>query len=395
MKIAVIGVREIPANRGEIERYCQEFYPRIAARGHQVDLFVRSAPNRQPLFSVGYYRNVRTIALTPLPLVQTGFVLSSAFSTVWASLGNYDVIHFQSVSAAWLAWLARLFSNSKIIITAHQLDVNYRPRKWAKVFGWLTSSLERTAIANADRVVVISKTLGKYFKSKYKVTPLYIPNAPTSYSQLNLRLDREKLLGLKPQKYILCLEKLSSENQIHLLIRAFQQLRQKGWKLVLAGGVDSFTKYEIELLALAKRNPNIIFLNKTKGERLSQIISNAGLLSVLGDGANLGISATILEAMGKKVPVIASNCRVYQELIGADRGLLFQSGNLDSLSKQLQYVLSQPDAAMTMTQKAHRYVTVHHNWDRVTYGNLSLYFKVTKKLDFSPLQQDLGGKIVD
>lgn len=171
MKIAVIGVKRIPTNQGEIERYCQEFYPRIAARGHQVDLFVQPSLDLQPLLSVGYYQNVRVIALTPLPSKQIGFMFSSALSTIWATLGNYDVIHIQGMKAAWFSWFPQLFSDSKIIVTSHQLDLDFDRTKWGKVFRWLSSLMERSAVKNADEVVVISKPLRQYFQHKYHISP--------------------------------------------------------------------------------------------------------------------------------------------------------------------------------------------------------------------------------
>ena len=55
MKIAIIGVPGIPAKQEGIGRYCQELYPRIVARGHQVDLFVQAKYHRHPWFSIYYY----------------------------------------------------------------------------------------------------------------------------------------------------------------------------------------------------------------------------------------------------------------------------------------------------------------------------------------------------
>ncbi|MGD1920761.1 MAG: glycosyltransferase family 4 protein [Pleurocapsa sp.] len=389
MKIAVIGVKGIPSDRGDIERYCQEFYPRIAGRGHQVDLFVTPALNQHPWFSVGYYHNVRVIALAPLPPKQTGFMLSSAFSTVWARLGGYDVIHIQGVKAAWFSWFPHLFSNSKIIVTSHQLDIYCHHTKWDKVFCWLSSLMEKTAIRSADEVVVISKALGEYFHNKYKITPRYIPNAPGICEQKDSEFTYGASLGLTPKKYFLYLGKLTSENRPDILIRAFQKLQPQGWKLIIAGGVDNSMKYAIELLRLAKENQNIIFNNEIKGQHLAEIINGAGLLVMPTDGSDLGLPLTVLEAMKKKIPVLASDNRVYRRLIGEDRGLLFESGNLEDLLKKMQYALSEPSILATMAQKAQTYVTINHNWDRVTYGNLSLYLKITEKIDSSAMQHNL------
>jgi glycosyltransferase involved in cell wall biosynthesis len=392
MKIAVIGVKGISSSQGEIERYCQEFYPRIAARGHQVDIFVQPEYNQQPWFSVGYYHSVRVIALASFPRKQISFMLSSALSTIWASLRDYDVIHIQSTKAAWFSWFPQLFSDAKVIVTSHHLDLGDRDNKWGQVFGWLLSLMERSAVRNADEMVVVSKALGAYFQHKYNIQPRYIPNAPGSYRQKDLQdlqFSYGKSLGLESKRYLLSFGQLTPENQPDLLLKAFQKLEPKGWKLVLAGGIGNSTQYVAELLGLARENPNIIFTNEIRGQHSAQIISNAGLLVVSTDGKDLGLPLAVLEAMREKIPVLASDNPVYQELIGGQRGLLFESGKLDSLVDKLQYALSEPAQLMTMAQKAQTHITIHHNWDRVTYGNLSLYLKLTAQMNSPSVQHNI------
>lgn len=63
MKIAVIGARGIPAKYGGIERYCQELYPQIVNRGHEVDLYVQPSYHHQSWFSSFIYQRMKVIAL--------------------------------------------------------------------------------------------------------------------------------------------------------------------------------------------------------------------------------------------------------------------------------------------------------------------------------------------
>ena len=389
MKIAVIGVKKIPSDRGEIERYCQEFYPRIAAKGHQVDLFVQSELSHESWFSVNYYYKVRVIALSTLPKHKNGLMLNSTLSTVWASLGSYDVIHIHGTKSAWFSWFPQLFSSSKVIVTSHQLDTSYASTGWRKAFRWLFYWIERTAVKNADEVVVVSKPLGKYFQQKYNIHPRYIPNAPASHNQTDSNFDYGKSLGLEQKKYILCLGKLSVENKPDLLLKAFRKLEHDGWKLILAGEMGNSIQYAVELLGLAKNDRHIIFTNEIKGKYLSQVVKNAGLLVIPADGTDLGLPLTVLEAMQDKVPILASNERIYRRLIGENRGLLFESENLDSLTEKLQYVVSESSNLTTMLQNAQTYINIYHNWDRVTYGNLSLYLKTTEKLNSTDLQHNV------
>ena len=379
MKIAVVGVKEIPTKQGEIERYCQEFYPRIAAQGHQVDLFVQAEYHRRSWFSVRYYRSVKVIFLASLPGKYLNFLFSSALNLIWATFGNYDVIHIQGTKAAWFAWFPQLFFNSKVVVTIDRLD-GYS-NKLCKNWGWLLRWVEKTAVRNADELVVGSKTLSKYFQAKYQIRPRYIPNAAIAYEQTDNTFEYGRLLGLEPKRYFLYLGKITPQNQPQLLLKAWQQL-QPGWKLVMVGEIDTLVEYAVETKAIALTNPDIIFTNQIKGQYLEEIISNAGSLVIPGDNGNLGLSLRVLEAMREGVTIVANDTAVHREFIG-NRGLLFDSG-LTSLVAKLKYVLDRPVALSAMTQKAQNYIAINHNWNRVTYSSLSLYLKLTATPKDSP-----------
>ena len=386
MKIAVIGVKGIPAKQEKIERYCQEFYPRIAVRGHQVDLFIDPKYHRQPWFSIYFYRNIRAIALASLPGKRLSLLLNSAFSTIWATFSNYDVIHIQGMAAAWFCWFPQLFSSSKVIITSHELDS--RRYEWHQAFRWLLPWMERTAVKNADELIVVSKALGEYYQAKYHIRPRYIPDAPVTYPKIETAPEfrHGKALGLKPQKYLLYLGNLDAQNQPDLLLQAFQQVETNGYKLVIAGEIGASVEYAIELLAIAKKRQDIIFINQVRGEHLAEIVRGAALLVVPADNSDLGLPPTVLEAMREGTPVLANDTPVHRELLGNNRGLLFESGELSSLVAKLEYALCEPQQMKTIGHKAQTHIAIYHNWDRVTYGNLSMYLKVKLKTHVHPVR---------
>ena len=384
MKIAVIGVQRISDKQGEIESYCQELYSKIVARGHQVDLFVRPESHQQSWFSIYFYRQIRFVALASLSNAQFNLLFNSAIGIIWATFGNYDVIHIQGVKAAWLSWLPRLFSRAKVIVTSHELDC--RRQLYPQGLRWLCSWIEKTAITNTDEVTVVSKALGKYYQQKYQIRPRHIPNGPGTFVTANNKFDYGKTLGLKPKKYLLYVGRLIPENQPDLLLEAFQKIESDGYQLAIVGEIGRSVKYAVQLLAIAKKRQDIIFINQTKDRHLVEIIRQAGLMVCPGSGSDLGLSMTILEAMREGVPVLASDTPVHRELLGRDRGLLFQSGNLSSLITKLEYSFEEPLAMQGMAQQAQTYTTIYHNWDRITYGNLSLYLKATSKTQVSSVK---------
>ena len=222
MKIAVIGAKGIPAKYGGVERYCQELYPQIVARGHEVSLYAQSSYHRQPWFSTFVYQKMQIIALPSLPGKHFK-LLNYAMNTVWVTFGRHDVIHIHGITAAWFAWFARVFSNSSIIMTCHQLESDFSSDR--KAFRWLFPWLEKMAVSYVDEIIVTSQELSNYFLRKYGVCSQYIANAPGKYAAKNINYSYRQAFGLVRNRYVLYSGTFEPNRGIDLLIRVFQQLK--------------------------------------------------------------------------------------------------------------------------------------------------------------------------
>jgi glycosyltransferase involved in cell wall biosynthesis len=377
MKIAVIGARGIPAKFGEIERYCQELYPQIVARGHEVDVYVQPSYHQQSWFSTFIYQKMKVITLLSLPGKR--FIwLNSALNSIWATFGNYDVIHLHGMAAAWFAWFPQMFSNSSIVVTFHQLESNV-PRSYQK-FRRLLPWLEKMSVDYADEIVVTTHELADYFLLKYGVCPHYIASAPAKYKANNSRFSFQQAFGLEQQHYVLYLGTFEPNQRLDLLIEVFQKLQPRNWKLVLAGDISYSFQYTINLLQMARQQNNIIFTGEISGNFLAELVRGAGIFVEPSEGNNLNSSVGMLEAMREGIPIVASDTITNRKLIGRDRGLLFKAGQFDSLLVQMEYAMSRPNLLMTMAKKAQTYIAVNHNWDKVIYQNLFLYLQLTTKI---------------
>jgi glycosyltransferase involved in cell wall biosynthesis len=388
MKIAVIGARSIPAKFGGIERYCQELYPQIAARGHEVDLYVQPSYHQKSwfsaLFSTFFYQKMKVITLLSLPGKRLS-LLNSAFSAIWATFGSYDVIHLHGVIAAWFAWFPQIFSNSSVVVTFHQLE---SPQTLSsRTFPWLLPWLEKMAVKYADEIVVTNHELADYFLRKYGTYSHYIPNAPAKFmteedSSYSFRRSCRQAFGLEQQSYLLYLGPFEPNQRLDLLIKVFQHLQPPNWKLVLAGDISHALPYSMHLLQMARKQENIVFTGEINGNLLAELVRDAGVFVEPSEGNNLSSSVAMLEAMREGVPILASDTITHRQLLGRDRGLLFRAGQFDSLLVQLEYVMSRPNLLSAMTKKAQTYIAVHHNWDKVIYKNLFLYLQLTAKIHF-------------
>ncbi|MGA7935100.1 MAG: glycosyltransferase family 4 protein [Kovacikia sp.] len=369
MKIAVIGSKGLPPKQGGIEHYCAEVYPRMVAQGHSVDLFARSSYTGLPWFKQYDYHGVRVISLPSPNSKGIDALMTSALGAILSSGSRYDIVHFHALGPSLFSWLPKLTSSAKVIVTCQGLD--WQRAKWGNLSSRLIHFGEKISVRFADAIIVVSDALGSYFMQTYNRKTIYIPNAPASYEKSDPAFTYGTSLGLEKGRYIIFVGRLVPEKCPDLLIKAFQALRPAGWKLVLAGGNSDTESYISELSGLSVENSDILFAGELRGSRLAEIVRGSGLFVL---PSNLeGLPLAMLEAMQEGIPVLASDIPPHQQLLGEDRGLLFQAGSLDALVNRLSWALQNSKAMMAMAEKAEEYVKLHYNWDRITDDNLRLY----------------------
>ena len=383
MKIAVIGVKGLPANQGGIEHYCQALYPKVVERGHKVDLFARSSYTKQPWFSIRQYHGVRVICLPSLPIRGLDALTNSCIAACAATLKGYDIVHFHALGPSLFSFIPRLFSKAKIIATCQGLD--WQRGKWGKSSSRIIHLGEKTAAKHAHSIVVVSQALRTYFNKTYSVDSIYIPNGPGIYAESDPQFNFVRSFNLKPERYLLFLGRLVPEKRPELLIRAFQKINQPGWKLVFAGGDSDTTDYIKQLFELSQSNPNIVFVGELKGSRLAEMVRGAGIFVLPSDLE--GLPLAMLEAMREGVPVVASDIPPHRQLIGKNRGVLFDSGNINSCADAIDRAIERPDKLATMARKAQQHIQANYDWDKITSDNLSVYYQ-----DF---ELDIRGKITN
>jgi glycosyltransferase involved in cell wall biosynthesis len=352
-----------------IEHYCAEIYPLMAAQGYAVDLYGRSSYTHQAWYAQESTQGVRTISMPALQMRGADALISSGLAAINSLVSQYDIIHFHALGPALFTILPRLASSAKVVVTCHGLD--WQRAKWGKLSSRLILLGEQVAVRYAHEITVVSQALQDYFWKTYGRETVYIPNAPATYASSDPSFQFGQSLGLSQQKYVIFLGRLVPEKAPDLLVRAFQQLRPDGWKLVFIGKSSDTSTFTTDLLQLAIDDPQICFTGELAGERLAEIVRGAGLFVL---PSNLeGMPLSLLEAMQEGVPVLASDIPPHQQLIGGDRGLLFERGNLASLVQQLDWAIAHPEAMAEYRQRAQAYIQTYYRWDQITAQTLQLY----------------------
>ena len=372
MKIAVIGSKGLPPLQGGIEHHCAEIYPRMVAAGHRIDLYARSSYHRDAQ-RTSNYKGVKVITVPSIKVKGVDALACSGLSAALASLHPgripYDIVHFHALGPSLFTPLPKLFSTAKVLTTCHGLD--WKRAKWGNFSSRVIKTGEQTAVRFADQLVVVSEALQDYFYKTYGKEPIYIENAPVTYSPSDDRFSFGSSIGLERQKYMVFIGRLVPEKRVDLLLDAFKRLQPRGWKLALVGDRSDTGAFTAQLLQSASNNPNIVFTGELQGHKLAEVVRGAGLFVLPSDVE--GLPLALLEAMQEEIPAVVSDIPVHRQMMGVDRGLTFRAGDLNDFQDQLGWALTHPQQMKRMAHRAGLYVRSHHNWDNITDKYLSLY----------------------
>lgn len=351
LKIAVIGSRGLTNAYGGIERVLLQVCPRLAALGHEVDVFGGDIGAEQS-FPPGL-RHVRAPALNGK---YTETLSRSLCGTVSALAGCYDVINLVAIGPGALSPLPRV-AGVPVVVSVHGLD--WARAKWPRPARFALRTAERTMVRSADQITVVSEQLVSYFHATYDREVIHTPNGVT----LRAGAADPALLarmGLEPDGYILFASRLVTEKGAHELIRAFNGVRT-GKKLVIAGG-DRYDQAYVEALRRIDTTGRCIFVGHLESEALEQIFRGA-CLYVLPSHVE-GLSLSLIEALGYGKPVLVSDIPENLEVAG-DCGARFPVGDVEQLAAAIEGLLAAPDRLRDMGRQSRGRAGRLYDWDRV------------------------------
>ena len=235
-------------------------------------------------------------------------------------------------------------------------------------------SQRTSSIANADKIIVLSRSVQNYFMEKYGRETVFIPNG-VNKPEIIKADEITRLYGLKKDDYILFLGRLVPEKGLKYLVEAFKKVDTTK-KLVIAGGSSDTADFENELRELGSSDERIIFTGFVQGKLLEELYSNAYVYVLPSDLEGMPLS--LLEAMSYGNCCLTSDISECADVIGQN-GVTFKKGNVDELSKALEYLCTDEKMVGIFKKNAAEYILGKYNWDDVTEKTLALYGCTYKK----------------
>jgi glycosyltransferase involved in cell wall biosynthesis len=295
MRIAMIGLRGIPATYGGVERAVEELSARLVERGHEVTVYARSA------YSDADVREHRGVRVVRLPQVNTKHLEAATHSAVAMAHAlatrRFDVIHLHATGPGALSPLARL-AGTPTVVTVQGLD--WRREKWGRAARVMLQLAARLSARFPDRTIVVSRELERHFAERHGADPVYIPNGVEEQRGDGAPPQPD----LEPDRFVLYLGRLVPEKHVHTLIRAFRRV-DDDVPLVIAGPDSHSPEYVAELERLAAGDRRIRLLGPQYGRAKAWLMRNA--LAFVQPSSIEGLPIALLEALSAgRYPIVSS-----------------------------------------------------------------------------------------
>ncbi|MDK0565285.1 glycosyltransferase family 4 protein [Clostridium perfringens] len=240
---------------------------------------------------------------------------------LFKELYKYDVIYVQRMEYALPFTFSKL--RKRVIMAVHGSGA-YSSIYWGKGVGYIYNFLEKIAVRNSKKVVVLLKRkeygIG-YYRKKYKnsyekIVYGKVPIDLELFKVLDKYKEREKLGFNKNDNILIYFGRLDNNpKRILLLPRIIKKLIEKNesFKCIIIGNGNDKDELINLIKELGVENNFIIKEKMTHGNELTSYINVADLSIILSNFEGICMSA--LESLACGVPVIATDVGDVNEYI--------------------------------------------------------------------------------
>lgn len=351
MRIALMGIRGVPASYSGFETFAEELGARLVQRGHDITVYNRANWIKRDQQTL--YRGMRLVTLPTISHKYLDTVTHTFLSTVHGLHKACDIVLMCNLANAPFALVPRL-AGQKVVLNVDGIERHRK--KWNRIGKMYLLFMERLALFSPNVTVTDAAVMQDYYFERYRKRSVMIPyGAPVGRHPMP---DTVRMLGLEPDRYILYVARLEPENNAHVVIQAFEQVKSD-FNLVIAGDAP----YAREYIARLKetRDPRVKFLGFVFGEGYRALQQSAFAYVQASEVG--GTHPALIEAMGYGNYVVANGTIENREVVG-DAGVCYDG--VEDLRDALQAVLEHPRARDPYRKRAMDRVRAKYSWDAVT-----------------------------
>jgi glycosyltransferase involved in cell wall biosynthesis len=350
VRIAILGIRGVPANYGGFETFAEQLGSRLAARGHEVTVYGR---DRYIARGLAAYRGMRIVRLPAPRSKYLETVVHSLFAAIHSIGRRYDVVYVCNSANVPAVILLRL-QGRRVVLNVDGLEwqrAKWNPigRAYYRLCAWASARLPVHLVTDA-------RVIQAYYDRAYDRETAYFPYG----TDLEPVPDDGTLarVGLEPGRYVLYVSRLEPENNAHVVIDAYAQVTSD-LPLAIVGDAPYASEYIAGLHAT--RDPRVRFLGAIYGDGYRVLRSHATAYVQATEVG--GTHPALVEAMGFGNAILANDVPEHRETLG-EAGRYYRGA--DGLARELQAVLDDPDTARELGRQAHERAAAIYGWDAIT-----------------------------
>ena len=294
MDIAMVGTRGVPARYGGFETAVEEVGRRLAAAGHRVVVYCRTAKDGETA-PPDRYLGMELVHLPAARKRSLETLSHSALSVAHLIRHRTDAAFVFNAANAPLLPLIRA---ARIPVATHVDGLEWQRAKWGGAGRRYYRTAESLAVRWSDALIADAVGIADYYRREFE--------APTSLLTYGAPLiapgsDRLAELGLEPGGYHLVVARFEPENHVDVIVDGYR--RSAATKpLVVVGSAPYSDEYTARVHELA--DGRVRFLGGVWDQtQLGQLYGNC--FTYLHGHSVGGTNPSLLRALGGGAAVIA------------------------------------------------------------------------------------------
>jgi glycosyltransferase involved in cell wall biosynthesis len=363
-EIYLIGVRGIPNRYGGFERLVEVLAPDLVSRGHKVTVFCEVGDDisaaGHDIWNGVRRHYVNTYLRGPLGTIE--YDLRSFFSVPPGAIA----IIFGYGTGTFQRRLRRLGIRHAVNMDG----IEWQREKWGRIARiWLRFN-EREAAQLGDELIADHPEIQAYLKDrlcKMSTMIAYGVDDSALHPPESL-LDHPLLVQYPAQGYFLVVARPEPENQIHVLLAAYEASRRTLPMIVL--GNYSANAYGRKLQAAHRE---VVFAGAVYDSSVLDALRRRSALYLHGHSVG-GTNPSLIEAMAAGALVVAHDNKFNRWVLGNEAGLYFQ--NVHDLKAILDKPPLDADERISMIEAAKMRCRDEFRWVKI----LSAYSEVIDRL---------------
>jgi len=363
LKVAILGVRGIPACYGGFDTFIEELALRLS-KSNDIELLIYC----RSLYYKKRPKVINGIKLVYLPSPRTKALeslLHSFLSSVHVLSQKVDIVYFVDPANAPFCLILRLFRKTMII---HTDGLGWKRKKWSLMARRYYKFAEWLATKTAAALITDNPIMQEYYRNEYCTDSVYIPYGASNHAGINESLLNQYSLSKKG--YLLVVARLEPENNTDLIIKGFNQSKTK-LPLVIVGDSPYNPKHKEKLKEISDNRVHFVG-HIFDQEKLNALYSNA-YLYIHGHEVG-GTNPSLLRAMNFGVAPVVIDVPFNRSVI-ADCGFIFGYKS-EELSSLIDYLVNSPNEVSNKGNKAKERAEALFRWDFVIEKHKKLFYRL-------------------